>query len=299
MAVLKKIAPLFGPLLMAFICLRYIKLTELIAVYGRASLLFLAASLCCNALLTLAKIHRIHTLLGREGAGGGFWPLARSYSLANLLGQVSNVLVSDLANAGALMAGSRHKKSIAAVFVFNRACDLASVLGLLLLFYLLEGDRLHGLLGLHQGKAVLLLGGVALAAACLCLFRNRVRGPARELRELAGRSWGVALCYAGVIFLCYGLAALCDARALRLQIPGGFLLLSYFMGSLISVLPISVAGIGTRDLLFVFLLSLVGVAPEAAVALSSLGFLFVPTVMLCLAYLVALLGERYEDRRHG
>src|ERR1039457_1842455 len=157
MALLKRLAPFFGPLLMAFIFLRYVRVAEVIAVYGRASLLFLAASLFFNTLLMSAKIHRLHILLRREGSGTGFFALARGYAVANLLGQVSNVLVSDLVNAGALMVGSLNKKRIAAIFVFNRICDLASVLFLMLLFFSLEGDRLRGFLGLHQGKAMLLL----------------------------------------------------------------------------------------------------------------------------------------------
>ena len=300
MALLKRIAPLFGPLLMAYIFLRYLRVAQVIAVFGRVSLPFLAASLCCNTLLMLGKIHRLHVILRREGAGScGFFTLARGYSVANLLGQVSNVLVSDLVNAGALMTGSSHKKRIAAVFVFNRVCDLASVLTLLMVFYFLEGERLRGFLGLQQGKALFLLGALATLAAALVVFRGRLREAARELLGLARRNWLLALGYALFIYFVYAFSALFDGRALQLQVPGGFLLLCYFLGSLISILPISVAGIGTRDLLFVFLLRLAAQTPESAVALSTLGFLFVPSLSLGAVYLLSLLGERYEDRRHG
>ena len=299
MDLLKRIAPLFGPALLAFIFLRYVRVTDLVAVYGRASLPFLAASLGFNTLLMLGKLHRLHTLLQREGAGAPFFPLARSYALANLLGQVSNVLVSDLVNAGALMAGSSHKKRIAACFLFNRICDLASVLSLALLFFLMEGDRLRGFLGVRQGKAAAALAALALCSAGLYLFGAKLRPAAREFLGLAARNWAPALGYAFFIYLFYALSALSDARALRLGLPGGFLLLSYFMGSLISIVPVSVNGIGTRDLLFVFLLGLVAVTPESALALSLLGFLLVPSLSLGLVYLGALLGERHEDRRHG
>jgi len=299
MALLKRIAPLFGPLLMAYIFLRYVRLGEVVAVYGRASLLFLAASLGFNTLLMLGKIHRLHILLHREGAGTGFFTMARGYSVANLLGQVSNLLVSDLVNAAALMAGSDRKGRIAAVFVFNRVCDLASVVLLMLLFFFMEGDRLRGFLGLKQGNTVILLAMALLLGAVCLLFRERLRQVAGDFIDLASRNWGPALCYVLFIYLCYTLCAFSEARALHLELPGGFLLLSYFLGSLISILPISVAGIGTRELVFVFLLKLVGIAPEGAVALSTLGFLLVPSLTLCLIYLVSLMGERHEARVHG
>jgi uncharacterized membrane protein YbhN (UPF0104 family) len=299
MALLKRIVPLFGPLLMAYIFLRYVRLGDVIAVFGRASLLFLAASLGWNLLLMFGKIHRLHTLLHREGAGLGFFALARSYSVANLLGQVSNLLVSDLVNAAALMAGSDRKGRIAAVFVFNRVCDLASVVLLMLLFFFMEGERLRGFLGLQQGNPVFLLVMLLVLGAVCLLFRERLRQVAEDFLELALRNWVPALCYALFIYLCYSLGALSEAKALRLELPGGFLLLSYFLGSLISILPISVAGIGTRELVFVFLLKLVGIAPEGAVALSTLGFLLVPSLSLCLVYLVSLWGERHEASLHG
>lgn len=284
---------------MAYVLWRFVRIGEVAALYGRAALWFLALSCCFNTALMWGKIHRLHFLLSREAPGTRFFALSRTYAVANLLGQVSNVLVSDLVSAGALMVGSEHKKRIAGVVLFNRICDLASVLLLAAFFFWWQGAGLKGYLGWNRTPALLLLALFSLGALALLFFRKRFRGSLAELRRLAREWGGAAFGYAVFIYLCYLLSALCDARALKLELPAGYLMMSYLMGSLVSVLPISVAGIGTRDILFVFLMRLVSVAPEAAVALSVLGFLFMPTLSLVVVYLVSLLGVRYEDRRHG
>ena len=297
MALLKRVAPLAGPLLMGYLFFRYLRPGELLAVFGGASLPLLSLSLGLSALLMLGKIHRLQTLLGREGARVRFLPLARGYAVANLVGQFSNLLVSDLVNAASLMADGRRKGAVAAVFLFNRACDLASILLLALVLAAGQG-RLWGLFGVERGKVLVAAGVAALAALFWALLRERVARGARGVLLLASRNWGTALVYAFFIYLCYALGALCEARALGMGVSWGYLLITFLLGSLVTVAPVSVAGIGTRDLLFVFLLRLAGATPEAAVALSSLGFLLLPSLSLCLIYLVSVLGERYEAMLH-
>jgi hypothetical protein len=108
-----------------------------------------------------------------------------------------------------------------------------------------------------------------------------------------------ALLYSVFIYFFYYLAAVCDAMTLRLDMPKSYVLLCYMMGSLISVIPISVAGIGTRDILFIFLMSLVAISPEKAVAFSALGFIIIPFLSLFIIYAVSFIGIRYENRCHG
>jgi len=62
--------------------------------------------------------------------------------------------------------------------------------------------------------------------------------------------------------------------ALRLQVPFLFSLATGSLAVAVSLLPVSISGLGTREAVFIYLLSLQGISAEQAVALSVLFFLF-------------------------
>jgi hypothetical protein len=66
----------------------------------------------------------------------------------------------------------------------------------------------------------------------------------------------------------------------------------------ITVLPISIAGMGTREITSVFLMKLVKVSSEKAIAFSFLQFLLMPLLCLATLHAAALMGEYLENSRH-
>lgn len=295
---LKRLPAVIGPVILVYIFVRYIDMKEVLGIFGNASLSFVALSLFFNILLMLLKVHRIYFFMKRSSAPIGFFTLAETYAQANFLGQISNVVVSDVVNAGALMLRNGKKTRISNIFIFNRTSDLFSIVFLFSVFFALNYNRLSGYLDINYRPFQILLPAMILLFSLFLFLKKRMLLVVRDLREMVRGTMVRMFLYAFFIYLFYCLSAICDGNALRLDSPPSYILLAYMMGSLVTVLPISVAGIGTRDILFIFLLELVRVSPEKAVALSSLGFLFIPYLSLLVIYLLSLVGVRIENRRH-
>ena len=96
--------------------------------------------------------------------------------------------------------------------------------------------------------------------------------------------------------ICSILNIIIDAKALYLDIPVSYLLLCYIVGIGITVLPISLSGIGTREIAFIFLMELIHIPSEKAIALSFLEFIIIPFLALAMLYAVAFIGVHYENR---
>ena len=72
----------------------------------------------------------------------------------------------------------------------------------------------------------------------------------------------------------------CYLIVLAIDLPINFITISLFMAvsNLISFIPISISGLGTRDVTLIYLFSLIGLKPEMAVSYSLLIFI---TVFVC------------------
>jgi glycosyltransferase 2 family protein len=297
--ILRRLPLLIGPLLLVYIFVRYIDVKEFAGIYANASLPFLALSWLFNTMLMLGKVHRIHYFMKRSTVPVDFFNLSRMYVHANFLGQISNFLVSDMVNAGTLMLQSGKRTRISNIFIFCRISDLFSVFLLFAIFLAVNRRIVSGYMELNLRPLFIFICATLLLIPIALFFRKGLRMVLKDMGEMMrGAAWQ-ALMYAIFIYLFYSLSAICDAEALGLDTPKSYILLGYMMGSLVSVLPISVAGIGTRELLFIFLLNLCHVSPERAVALSALGFLIVPYLSLLGIYLMSLMGIGYENRRNG
>jgi len=284
---------------MAFILIRYVDMGELARIFSRASLPYLLLSCLCTFLVLFGKAHRLHYFLGRSSIRTDFSGLVRTYTYANFIGQFSNILVSDVINAGALMPGRDGKLRIANIFLLNRILDLGAILTLFTVFLIMNYSMIKSYIRLDSGPLFFLAAFCLILVPVLVYFRGRVARAGRDLVGIALETRCASLVYLLLIYSCYCLSVWCDARALRIEAPASLILLAAMFGSLITVLPLSVAGIGTRDILYIFLLALVGIGPESAVALSSLSFLLIPCLSLALLYAVSLIGRLHEHRRNG
>jgi glycosyltransferase 2 family protein len=299
MGLLKKLPTIIGPILLVYIFAKYINISEVVKIYKNASPAFLVASCFFNTLLMYGKIHRLYFLLKKSSIPVKFFSLSKIYATSNFLGQISNIFVSDVVNAGVLMIQNEKKMRISNIFVFNRISDLFSIILLFFIVLAMNIRLLQNYLDVNYKPVVLLLCLLLIMLPCILFFRNRFLLVWKDLRQVVIETITVALLYSVFIYFFYYLAAVCDAITLRLDMPKSYVLLCYMMGSLISVIPISVAGIGTRDILFIFLMSLVAISPEKAVAFSALGFIIIPFLSLFIIYAVSFIGIRYENRCHG
>jgi uncharacterized protein (TIRG00374 family) len=98
-----------------------------------------------------------------------------------------------------------------------------------------------------------------------------------EMRQgLCELRWQWLLMATGLTVLAYAiLFGQCYLLALALKVPAGFVPVSYAvaLGSLVTLLPISISGLGTREAAMIAYLSTIGVSAEAALSLSLLIFI--------------------------
>jgi glycosyltransferase 2 family protein len=297
--ILKRIPLIIGPILLVYIFVRYIDLREFTGIYENASPLYLLLSWLCNTMLMLGKVHRIYFFMKRSDVPVGFFNLSRIYAHANFLGQISNILVSDIVNAGVLMMQRRKKTRISNIFILGRISDLLSIFLLFAIFLAMNRRIIGSYLEINPGPLFILACMAVFLIPVVLFFRKGLQAAWKDLTGMIGETAWQALFYAVFIYLFYSLSAICDAKALGLDTPKSYILLGYMMGSLVSILPISIAGIGTREILFIFLLGFSHVNPEKAVALSALGFIFIPYLSLFGIYVMSLMGMGYENRRNG
>ena len=218
--------------------------------------------------------------------GLGFWPVFRTTALMqfyNLIipGQVGG----EVMRAVTLSETRQHAPAVAAATVFDRITGLIALLLLLLGALTLGPDRF----GRPLTFAVVILA-LATLVATVALFKIdekwlhiRVFGFGLppwllEFVERCARSLKIFMRHPGIV-----MASITLGLIHHLSVVGGFLVLGFGLGinlpvatwivvmglsSIVMLLPISIAGVGTRDLSFVALLGLAGVRPVSALALS-------------------------------
>ena len=99
-----------------------------------------------------------------------------------------------------------------------------------------------------------------------------------------------------VVWSWYTLTCFFEIKCFGVSIPVSYLLLIYTAGSIITALPISIAGLGTRDLVFIYLLSHKGVSPETAFILSLFSYILNPTFSMSLLYIIGMLISFFRRR---
>lgn len=296
MGLLKKAVHLVGPILAVIILVEFIDISSLMTTFGNAVLHLLLLSVFFNFLMYSGKVYRIYYLLKKNLMPFGFFYLAKMYACSNFLGQVSNMLVADITNAGILMADSRNRLAISNIFIAGRIADLFFVTSVCLVTLYLNRHMLAHHVTVNYISVTLL---IVLAVACVyaaLFFRERFVVFMRSFAETAGEHLVAIIAITSVVYLFCFTSAYYDIKALSLDLPLSYLFFAYTLGGLITILPLSVGGIGTRDIAFIFLLGLAELSPESAVALSFVGFILVPYLSLCMLYVLSVIGVAYENR---
>lgn len=299
MGVLKKAAHLIGPAILIFILIKFVDLDMLFRTFRTVSIKYLLISYIFAVFLYLGKISRIYFLLRKEGISVRFFSLMQIYSYSNFLGQMSNMLVSDISTAGILMLTSDKKLRITNIFVLNKIADSIAVFLLFSCLLYINFHLINNYIEVSYKKLILVLLALpVIAVGIFFLLRSKFVLFVKDLWRTTRNYLFIAFLFSVFTYFCYAMGAINEAKALGIDISASFLLLNYILGSLITILPISIAGIGTRDLSLIALLSLVNVSSEKVIALSSIGFIIIPFLSIVLIYTASLIGSRYENSHH-
>jgi len=269
---------------LGFLVFLYSKIpfANIIPVFLDASMVWLVASLAMVVPLTAVTAWRLCLLMPRQHPLK-FLESNRLILLASVLNMVLPSKMGDVAKAG-FMARKGHLPGSLAVslVVFEKACDMLSlllwcVLGLLVyptkdaLFWLMTAGTAAGLLGLG-----LLVGSRRFAAwffhAAERLAPGKVRQKITRLHEswieMHGYFWKDRANLARIVFVSIGIWFLHLVQiwmftvAIRESVPFMANLALAPLGILAGLLPLTFAGVGTRDAALVLLYA--PYMPEAA-----------------------------------
>lgn len=277
---------LFGLVLMV-ILLVALDWRQVVLLYARADPFWLVAACLANLAFYPAKGVRWWGLLTMVGISYPWRRAIPVYMAGSFLGAVTPGRVADLVKASYLHQDLAvpYPRGIVTV-VMDRLLDLA------LLMVIALAILWAGALGSQYFWPVLLLLGILTLATTLAMWRRSaswlvgllcrmpavgglIQGgkPALQMVHDTLSSFGdkailLPVALSMVAFaLMYG-GGYCLAQGLGLMLGAGQVVYVMTLSNLVVLLPITVAGIGTRDLAMILLFGELGLPPEQALAFS-------------------------------
>jgi len=309
---------LLGPALLAYI-LWTIDLGVLLDRLVEVNVWLYVAALALGLVTPVFKALRWRAVV--RANGGVDLPVLRSYAyyLAGaFLGAVTPGRVGELYKVSYLRDHGLSFGRSAATVIVDRIFDVVAPLVLGCLGLALHPD----VPGADVGKVLALIAVAVAGMAAAYVMRRRLRAMVlRVIAKLSGqdrsdqidqslsdffagiRAVGPGVYAACVVLTLAAWAVYCGQRevialAIGMDVDVVYFGVVFVVAALLSMLPISIVGIGTRDAALVYFLGRVGVAPEEAVTLSSLILLAMlfKTLVGCGAFLLVV--RRAGEKEH-
>jgi len=276
---------LLGPCLLAVLLWRVGPRQWWRQVTGADPVWFAAA--CAMALpLAVGKGWRWLQIVRAQGVALSLREALGIYSAGMVAAAVTPGRVGDLAKVYLLTQRGADSGTGLAAVVVDRLIDAGLLLAL-------ATAGIVAVPGLPRAAAVAMVAaaGIGVVAVAGVLWSPRVAQ--RVLRRWAGARWAdraaeaLSSFHAGfrsvgprwwpvvavgtvAAWAPYFAAAWCCSRALGLGLPAVHLVTAVSMAAVLAMVPVTVAGIGTRDATFALVLGRAAVTPDQAVALASL-----------------------------
>lgn len=272
-----------GTVLAVLLATRPVQWPELGAALAQARPGWLMVAALGFLVLMALKTWRWRVLIRRIGGTYGFLPAYGAYLGAFALGIVTPGRLGEFARATNLAreAGVPWQLSFRSV-ISDRVFDLVFLIGFgpLALDAILFPPPRAGVL--WTGTAAL-IAGISLSLAALGRKLGAWSSPSHQalraarwlslvLSDLVGAAGWAAAAITGAAYLTFFAASLALFKSIALELHFGEAACVTGCLSLIVLLPISVAGIGTREAGLVFLLGKLGIPAEQALACSVLQF---------------------------
>lgn len=287
---------LIGPLLLVLL-LWGVDFAALAGVVQQADWRWLVLAMLLNLPMVLCKSVRWQVLMQAQQIRYATWPAYLAYFGSIFIGLLTPGRLGEFVKAlhvkrDCQVSGGRALSSVLADRLFDlslllsvgalgfASASFARIGGWLALVLLLLALATPLVLLLHQGSYAW-LGRLAQRwlptdSPRLGPKLARLGGIVGDMRQgLQGLSWRALLLACGLTLLAYGVFfSQCYLVAQAVGLTLGFVSMSYAvaLGSLITLLPISISGIGTRDAAIVAYLGTFGVVPALALAFSLLVF---------------------------
>ncbi len=301
MGVLKIVSKLLGLAILIYIVFFKVRWTRFVQVIDNINYTFLFLAFLAMVVMIFVKYSRIYLNLKSIGVKIGKLKLFRIYINSLMLGQITTQAITTLTAAGATIVSTKGEKKIRIgnVYLLNNLLDLVFAI-LIFVVCITLNPELFGIVRIKLGAwyVVLFIVMAVFFAALFLIYRNRISQRVSYFLEEVVESFKLSvkssLILTLAVWVVYGLSCYLEAKVFYVNLPFSYLLLVYVAGSVITAIPISVAGVGTRDLAFIYLLGLNGVKPERAFLLSLFSFIINPLLAISLLYFFTLV---IRDRR--
>jgi len=295
-AFVKKVIQLTGPFLFLFIFIKFVDILLLVETLKSASLFYLFLSYILTIFIFILRILRIYLPVKKNMETISFCNFVKLFISTRLLGWISNVFISDFANAIILMKSQENKIRISNIFIMNRVMDIISTLIIFSISFYINAHYLNTYFYFSNKKLLLSSMLIIVTICVIVLLRKKIMFYLSDLISTAKTFIPDTALISVSIVISVIFSVIFDARALNIVIPVSYLLLCYTAGIAITVLPISISGIGTREIAYIFLLEIININPEKAVALSLIEFVFIPLLSLLTLYIISIIGVCHENR---
>lgn len=108
---MKHLLKFIGPALFIFIFIRFIDINMFLQTLKKMSLGYLLASVVFNLLLHLGKLSRTQYMLNKNRIKITLSQMARIYAYSFFVGQMSNIVLSDVTGAGMLIMREKREET--------------------------------------------------------------------------------------------------------------------------------------------------------------------------------------------
>jgi len=296
MGVLKTASKLFGLAILVYIVAFKVQWSRFIRVIDNLNYIFMFLALLAMLIMVFVKYLRIYLNLKSNGININGFKLFEIYINSLMLGQITTQAITTLSAASATIVSTKGEKKIRIgnVYLLNNMLDL--VFAVLIFFACVSlNPELFRVFKVEftVWYAVFFLVAIILLFAVFLIYKSRVSQRVsyffNEVAESFKLSVRSSLLLTFVVWAIYVLSCYLEAKVFYISLPLSFLVLVYVAGSVITAIPISIAGLGTRDLVFIYLLGVSGVEPEKAFLLSLFSFIINPLLAIALLYLFTLI----------
>ncbi len=295
MGILKILSRFFGLVVLIYIVSVKIHWSRFVQVIHNIDYAFMFLAFFSMVAMVFVKYSRIFFNLKSIGVKIDSLKLFRIYINSLLLGQITTQAVTTLTAAGATIVSTKGEKKIRIgnVYFLNNLLDLTFAILICFVCFSLNPELFRILEVKFSGwYLVFILTVFVFSIALFLVYKNRISKKVSyffdEILESFKLSVKSSLLLTLVVWVIYILSCYLEAKVFYINLPLSFLLLVYVTGSLITAIPISVAGLGTRDLAFIYLMGLNGVNPEKALLLSLFSFIVNPLAAITFLYLITL-----------
>lgn len=289
---IRKLLPIIGLALFVYLVYR-IGIAKIIHSFSNLNPWYLILSFALIPIYLLVFTYKWSLILKKQGIHLRLWYLTKLYLIGNFYGTITPARAGSLIRAYYLKNKiNRPFGACASSIVLERVMDLSVIFitailgGLLLLHYFSAQILLEVIIAfiLFFGAFLFFLSKkrsefifkIFYSFFIPARFKSRVMDSFNSFYSNIPKLTKLIapFLFTFVNWMIIFLASFIIAKALSIKVPLHYFIPLYALATIVSIIPITISGLGTRELALISLFSIFGVLPEKVIAMSLLSVIF-------------------------